>query len=63
MLFKSCRNGLVSVIKVIPDLSRDVFGLAGAGLVAYGAWLAYPAAGFIVGGVLVLAGAFLSVRD
>lgn len=35
--------------------SRAVPGLAGAGLVAYGAWLAWPPAGFISAGALVLA--------
>ncbi|MFI6819257.1 hypothetical protein ACIBG7_43200 [Nonomuraea sp. NPDC050328] len=30
-------------------------GLAGVGLTAYGAWLAWPPAGYITAGVLVLA--------
>ncbi|MFI4983301.1 MAG: hypothetical protein ACHQIO_23350 [Nevskiales bacterium] len=41
---------------------RDAAGLGGAGLCAYGAWLIYPPAGFIAGGVLLLAGAWLSAR-
>lgn len=36
---------------------RDLAGVAGAGAIAYGAWLVYPPAGFIVGGVLLLIGA------
>jgi len=43
-----------------PALIRDLAGLAGVGLIAYGAWLVLPAAGFIAGGVLLLAGALLS---
>lgn len=38
---------------------RDLVALAGAGLVAFGAWRVYPPAGFIVGGVLLVAGAWL----
>jgi hypothetical protein len=37
-------------------------GLAGTGLVAYGAWLAYAPAGFIAAGVLLLAGVLLDAR-
>jgi hypothetical protein len=36
-------------------LWRWLPGLAGLGLVSYGAWLAWPPAGFLVAGVLVLA--------
>lgn len=39
---------------------RDVGGLAGVGLVSYGAWDAYHPAGFIVGGALLLAGAWIA---
>lgn len=41
-------------------LFRDIIGLSAVASIAYGAWLAYPPAGFIVGGVLVLAGVVLS---
>ncbi len=41
---------------------RDLAGLAGAGLVAYGAWLLAPPAGFITGGLLLLAAALLLSR-
>jgi hypothetical protein len=34
----------------------DALIVAGAAGVSYGAWLIYPAAGFIVGGLLVMAG-------
>lgn len=42
--------------------ARDLAGLAGAGLVAYGAWLVYAPAGFITAGTLLLAGAALLAR-
>lgn len=48
------------VARALPDLIRDACGLAGAGAIAYGAWLVYPPAGFIVGGGLVLVGVLMS---
>lgn len=41
------------------DLS-DVLGLAGGGLISYGAHLIYEPAGFIVSGVFCVAGAVFS---
>lgn len=43
-------------------LARDFLGFAAVGCVAYGSWLIYEPAGFIVFGGLVLAGVFLSAR-
>jgi len=43
----------------VPGLLRDLAGLSGVGFVAYGAWLIYPPAGFIVGGSLLILGALL----
>jgi hypothetical protein len=40
---------------VVGALWRALPGLAGLGLVSYGAWLAWPPAGFLTAGVLVLA--------
>lgn len=37
------------------DVATDAAGLAGAGLLSYGAWLVYQPAGFIVLGSLLLA--------
>ena len=42
---------------------RDLAALAGAASVAYGAWLAWPPAGFIAGGLLAMAGAWLLARS
>ena len=43
-------------IELIVDLVRDVFAIAAIGSIVYGAWLIYPPAGFIAGGVLTIAG-------
>jgi hypothetical protein len=40
----------------------DAFMVAGAGAVAYGAWMIYPAAGFIVGGILTLVAGWLDAN-
>lgn len=37
----------------------DLIGLVGLGLLSYGAWRAYPPAGYIVPGILLLLLAFL----
>jgi hypothetical protein len=37
----------------------DLIGLLGLGLLSYGSWRAYPPAGFIIPGILLLAVAFL----
>lgn len=48
--------------KALPKVVRDVAGLAGVAAISYGAWLAWPPAGYIVGGALVLVGVLLSAR-
>lgn len=55
-------SGLRALGKALPALARDAAGLAGATLIAYGAWLVFPAAGYIVGGVLLISGALLTAR-
>ena len=49
-------------MKNIGDYLRDLVGFGAVGSIAYGSWLIYEPAGFIVGGVLVLAGIFLAAR-
>lgn len=39
----------------LPVVARDLMGIAGVALIAYGAWLIKPAAGFIVAGALMVA--------
>lgn len=41
----------------------DVVALAGASLLAYGAWLAYEPAGFMVGGLVLLAAGVNGARQ
>lgn len=40
----------------------DALMVAGTGAVAYGTWLIYEPAGFIVGGVLTVVGGILAAR-
>jgi hypothetical protein len=42
---------------------RDVMYIVGVGLIGYGAWLVYPAAGFIAPGIILTAVAIFGVRD
>lgn len=53
---------LSALRRAAPVIVRDLSGLAGAGLIAYGAWLAHEPAGFIVGGVELIAMAALAAR-
>jgi hypothetical protein len=48
--------------KRAPAVVRDLAGLAGCGLVSAGAGMIYPPAGLIVGGLFLMAGAFLSAK-
>lgn len=43
-------------------LGESAVLIAGAALIAYGAWQAYPPAGPIVGGILLIAGVILKSR-
>ncbi len=56
------KRSLRALGRAIPALVCDVAGLAGAGLVAYGAWLIYVPAGYLVAGCLLLAAAWFSAR-
>ena len=50
------------VARALPSLLCDASGLVGAVAVAYGAWEVYPPAGPIVGGILLMTGAWLHAR-
>ncbi|MDX0897443.1 hypothetical protein GOD90_10615 [Sinorhizobium medicae] len=43
-------------------IARDAVGVSAVASIAYGAWLIYPPAGFIVGGLLILAGVIAAAR-
>lgn len=61
-MMKAIVAGARGVFAVVPVVIRDLAGLGGAGLVAYGAWLIYVPAGFIIGGVLLILAAVLAAR-
>lgn len=44
------------------DIATDAVALAGAALISYGAGQVYPPSAWIVGGMLLIAGALLSSR-
>lgn len=50
------------VVNTVPIVVRDVSAIGGAGLIAYGAWLAYPPAGYVVVGLVLLAASILGAR-
>lgn len=50
-------------MSMLPALMRDGAGLIGAGLVAYGSWLIYEPAGFVVGGLMMIGWAALAARN
>ncbi len=56
-------RGLRAAARVAPKFLRDLAGLAAVAAISFGAWLAWPPAGFMVGGALVLAGVLLTARQ
>lgn len=55
-------RGLRGLAKVAASWSPDALMAAGAGGIAYGTWLIYQPAGFIVGGLLLLTAGVLAAR-
>jgi hypothetical protein len=51
-----------AVVRHTPHVIADGVGIAGAGAVAYGAWLIYAPAGFLVGGGLAMTLSVLAGR-
>ena len=51
------------LISALPALIIDLAGLAGAAAITYGMWQIYPPAGWIAGGALGLAAAWLFARQ
>lgn len=49
-------------IKSARPWAIDLSGIVGAGLISHGAWLIYRPAGFLVGGVLLVAASLLLAR-
>ncbi len=48
--------------KLIKSLVPDVLMTVGAGAIAYGAWMIYQPAGFVIGGLFVLVIGVLGAR-
>lgn len=63
MMASSFWRSAAAIRKLLPIVARDAAGLAGAGLIAYGAWLVYAPMGYIVGGTLLLMGALGASRS
>lgn len=61
-MLKRIAGALGAIGAGAPIVIRDLTGLASVAMIAYGAWLIAPAAGFIVGGSLLLAGTLLISR-
>lgn len=55
----TARAAMAAASVVASEWTPDTLLMAGAGCVSYGAWLIYPPAGFIVGGLLLLVGGYL----
>ena len=49
------RKALAAAARRVPHVLADALGFAGAGAIAYGAWLIYVPAGFLVGGGMLMA--------
>jgi hypothetical protein len=50
------------IARAAPAIVRDVAGLLGGGLIAYGAWLVYEPVGYITLGAMLLAAAVINAR-
>lgn len=57
---KMITAGLRRAFAAVPFVLREIAIVGGIALVAYGAWLVYPPAGFITGGLLLLIGGILA---
>lgn len=51
------------ILAVLPVVVRDLSGLGGVASATVGAWQIYEPAGFIVGGLFLIAGAWLLARN
>jgi hypothetical protein len=58
-MMKLLATAVRTIAMAVPSLVRDLAGLCGVGLVSYGAWMIYPPAGFITGGLLLIVGTLL----
>ena len=57
-LHRAATTARVALVKSAPDLLM----VGGTAAISYGAWLIYQPAGYITGGVLLIAGGVLAAR-
>jgi hypothetical protein len=62
MIARRIGGALKALVPALSAFTEACVLLAGAALIAYGAWQAYPPAGPIVGGILIVAGTILRAR-
>jgi hypothetical protein len=53
---------LTKIAEVAADWRADALMVAGAAGVSYGAWLAWPPAGWIIGGLLLIAAGVVAAK-
>lgn len=56
------KDKLLAAVGATRSILPDVLMIAGAGAVSVGAGMVYPPAGWVVGGLLALAGGWLMAR-
>lgn len=61
-MLRPLRSALVFAASVVPVLLRDFIGIAGIGLMSFGAWLHYRPLGFVVAGAALVGVAWLKAR-
>jgi hypothetical protein len=59
---KLTRAVMGALLDALPVVLRDLSGLGGVAAATIGAWQIYPPAGWIVGGLFLIAGAWLLAR-
>lgn len=63
MKFRESIKRLAARVRaMLPILANDGAGIGGAAIFSYGAWLAWHPVGFLVGGALLMAIAWLNGR-
>lgn len=59
---QSLQRGAAEVRAALVRIAPDLLLVGGATAISYGAWMIYPPAGFIVGGLLSISGGVLLIR-
>lgn len=59
---QALQRGAATARAAVGKAASDCLLLGGAAAISYGSWLIYAPAGFIAGGVLLIAGGVLAAR-